>query len=75
MEILMKLDLADFGNIFRRSPTDLDAQELLALDFILHRAALKPERRGGGNREGRSSGLDGARWESPFRYNRPEILG
>ena len=38
METLIKLDLADFGNIFRRSPADLDDQELLALDFILHRA-------------------------------------
>ena len=38
MEILIILGLADFSNIFRKSPADFDDQELLALDFILHRA-------------------------------------
>lgn len=49
-----KLNLADFAGLFRSEPKDLADQELLSLDFILHRAwAIKragDEALGGGGR-------------------------
>lgn len=35
---IFKIELADFGNLFRSDPAKLSDQELLSLDFILHRA-------------------------------------
>ena len=35
---LIKINLAEFANLFRMSPEKLSDQELLAMDFILHRA-------------------------------------
>jgi hypothetical protein len=41
---LMKLNIAAFGNLFRRDPAKLSDQELLALDYNLHKAwAFKRE--------------------------------
>ncbi len=34
----MKIELSDFGNLFQSEPAKLTDQELLSLDFILHRA-------------------------------------
>jgi len=34
----VKINLADFGSLFRSDPAKLSDQELLSLDFILHRA-------------------------------------
>lgn len=40
----LKIDLADFGSLFLSDPTKLSDQELLSMDFILHRAwAMKRE--------------------------------
>jgi len=38
MAELIKIELADFGNLFRSTPTNLLDQELLSLDYLLHRA-------------------------------------
>ena len=35
---VLKTDLAEFGGLFNTAPADLAAQELLSMDFILHRA-------------------------------------
>ncbi|OGS32971.1 MAG: hypothetical protein A2218_10315 [Elusimicrobia bacterium RIFOXYA2_FULL_53_38] len=35
---LVKIDLADFGELFRSDPANLPDQELLSMDYILHRA-------------------------------------
>jgi len=44
---LLKFDLAELGDLFRRKPDDLPDQDLLAMDFMLHRAwSIK---RDGGN--------------------------
>jgi len=43
---LLKIDLADFGNLFRTDPAKLSDQELLALDLVLHQA-WKHKRAGG----------------------------
>lgn len=43
---LLKIELADFGNLFRTDPAKLSDQELLSLDFILHKA-WKVKRDGG----------------------------
>ncbi|OGR89723.1 MAG: hypothetical protein A2992_06400 [Elusimicrobia bacterium RIFCSPLOWO2_01_FULL_59_12] len=34
-----KIDLAQFGTLFKTDPTNLSDQELLSLDFLLHRVA------------------------------------
>ncbi|MBI4676109.1 MAG: DNA adenine methylase, partial [Elusimicrobia bacterium] len=43
---LQKIELADFGNLFRTDPAKLADQELLSLDYLLHRA-WKHKREGG----------------------------
>lgn len=43
---ISKIDLADFGDLFRSNPANLSDQELLSLDFLLHRA-WKHKRDGG----------------------------
>ncbi|MBI4370291.1 MAG: DNA adenine methylase [Elusimicrobia bacterium] len=53
MEIY-KIELSDFGNLFRMDPAKLSDQELLSLDFILHRA-WKHKRDGGQVRFGNKS--------------------
>ena len=35
---IVKTNLADFGNLFKTDPASLPDQELLSMDFILHRA-------------------------------------
>jgi len=35
---ILKIDLAQFGNLFQLNPEELTDQELLSMDFILHRA-------------------------------------
>ena len=35
---ILKINLADFGNLFQSDPAKLPDQELLSLDLILHRA-------------------------------------
>ena len=35
---ILKIDLADFGSLFLSDPAKLSDQELLSMDFILHRA-------------------------------------
>lgn len=54
----VKINLADFGSLFRSDPAKLSDQELLSLDFILHRAwAMK--------RSGHKVFENGKDWDYP----------
>lgn len=54
----VKINLADFGALFRSDPAKLSDQELLSLDFILHRAwATK--------RSGKRVSENGKDWDFP----------
>lgn len=58
----VKINLADFGGLFRSDPAKLSDQELLSLDFILHRAwAMK--------RSGHNVFEDDKDWDYPELLN------
>ena len=55
---ILKINLADYGNLFQSDPAKLSDQELLSLDLILHRAwAMK--------RDGHQIVENGEDWDFP----------